>query len=767
VECGAPLGAACAECGFLNEPGDKFCGGCGHALAPAAPSVPAGNAPARHVARVASRVADEAPRARREPTEPERRQLTVMFCDLVGSTSLAASLDPEDLRDVIRLYQQVTRSAVTRFGGFVARYMGDGILVYFGYPRAHEDDAERAVRSALEVVSAVTGLDPPSLRATGNRLAVRVGIATGLVVVGDLIGEGASEESPVLGATPNMAARLQKVARPNQAVISPITRRLVEGLFDFEDRGAHELEGFSQPVQVSGVIRPRETASRFEAVHETGITPLVGREEEVLALERRWERAKRCEGQVVLLSGEAGIGKSRIVRAMRDHVKSEEHFVLAYQCSPLHANSALYPFIEQFKHVAGITPEDSAERRLDKLEHLIQRVVPELRERTPLYAALLSIPTGERYPPLQMTATQQRGQTFTALVSLLDAVAARTPVLAVIEDAHWVDPSSQEFVDLLVQEASTRRVLVMVCARPGYAPGWIGQAHVSVMTLNRLDRKNSTALMQRVVGEKGLPPEVIDQILAKTDGVPLFVEDLTRMVLDSGLLVEAPDRYELSGPLPALAIPATLHDALMARLDQLISVKRILQIGSTIGREFSFELLAAIADTDEQSLRDALEELVRCELLIRCGAHPSADYAFKHALEQDAAYESQLRSQREKLHARIASTLERRFPDVAETEPETLAHHYAAAGRAEAALPYWRRAAERAVEGAAHVEAAEHFQRGLAALEALPDDERRAEEEIVLLLPLAECLKTMGHGTEAAGALHRAAETARRHQLSA
>lgn len=688
-----------------------------------------------------------------------------MFCDLVGSTALAERLDPEELQDVIHLYQDATRSVLVRYGGFVARYVGDGILVYFGYPRAHEDDAERAVRAAIEVVTAVNRLAPPPLHARGDRLAVRIGIATGLVVVGDLIGEGASEQRTAVGETPNLAARLQTVASPNQVVISPVTRRLVQGLFEFEDLGVRELAGFSEPVEVSRVICAREARSRFEAVHEAGVTPLVGREEEVQALERRWERAKRSEGQVVLLSGEAGIGKSRIVRAIRDRVKGEDHFVLSYQCSPLHGNSALHPFIEQFRHVAGIASEDTPETRLDKLEALIRRCAPEAMDEVPLYAALLSIPTGTRYPPLEMTPSQQRMRTFNALVSLLDALAASTPVLAVIEDAHWVDPSSQEFVDLLVAETPSRRVLVIVCARPGYSPGWIGQAHVSVMTLNRLDRQHSETLVDRVVGAKGLPAEVIDQILAKTDGVPLFLEDLTRMVVDSDLLIEKSGRYELRGPLPSLAIPATLYDALMARLDRLMSTKHFLQIASTIGREFSVPLLAAVADTDEQTLRDALQELVRAELLVHGGAHPGSDYAFNHALEQDAAYESLLRSQREKLHARIATILEQRFPDVVETEPETLAHHYTAAGHPQSSFPYWRRAAERAFESAAHVEAVGHYRRGLEALETLPEDRHRAEEMIAMLLPLADCLDNLGRGADATETRRRAAEEVERHQL--
>ena len=537
------------------------------------------------------------------PLEAERRQLTVLFCDLVGSTELSARLDPEDLREVMRAYQAACADVVCGLEGYVGRFLGDGVLAYFGWPRAHEDDAERAVRAGLRLVRTVARLEPRA----GARLQARVGVATGHVVVGDLISEGVSDRDAVSGDTPNLAARLQTFAAPGSVVISASTRRLVGGLFELSDLGPQRLKGFPEPLRAWRVDGEGRAEGRFEARQTAGLTPLVGREGEIALLLHRWHQAQAGVGQVVLLSGEPGIGKSRLVRELRDRLGVEPHVRLTHQCSPYYQTSPLHPIVEHLERAAGFERDDPPEARLARLEALLARGTDKLEQAVPTIAALLGIPTGGRYPRIDLTPQRQKELTLEALLEQLVALAAQQPVLVVHEDVHWIDPTTQEFLSLALERTQLLPVLTIITFRPEFTPPWAGQPHVSEVALNRLGRHEGAAMVERLIGQKTLPNEVVAQIVAKTDGVPLFVEELTKAVLESGLLVDAGDHYELSEPLPPLAIPATLHDSLLARLDHLAPVKEIAQVGAAIGREFSHALLAAVADRPEPELRAALD----------------------------------------------------------------------------------------------------------------------------------------------------------------
>ena len=565
----------------------------------------------------------------------ERRQLTIMFCDLVGSTELSHRLDPEDLREVMRRYQDAVARAVTTYAGHVAKYLGDGVLAYFGWPQAHEDQAERAVRAALDAVAAVSGLQLGS----GVELRARAGIATGQVVIGDLVGEAGRDADAVSGETPNLAARLQGIAEPGQIAVGETTRRLIGDAFELEDLGARELKGFPEPVPAWRVVGERAVGSRFEAAHSDRLTTFVGREHEIGLLLNRWEQAKQGEGQVVLLSGEAGIGKSRISQALRERAAKDPHTRLRYQCSPYHDSTALYPFISQLERAAAFASNDTPEAKLDKLEALLSQATDAVDAAAPLFASLLSVAAGDRYPRLEMTPQQQKERTLEALLDQLLGLAAQQPVCLIFEDAHWVDPTSLEVLGQVIGRVQGVRVLVVITYRPEFSPPWRGYSHITSLALNRLGREQCAAIVGYVTGNKALPDEVLSQILAKTDGFPLFVEELTKTVLESGLLKDVGDSYELAGPLSSLAIPSTLQDSLMARLDRLAPVKDVAQLGAAIGREFSYSLLAAVSPLSDADLHNALDQLVESGLVQRRGAGIEATYIFKHALVRDVAYE--------------------------------------------------------------------------------------------------------------------------------
>jgi class 3 adenylate cyclase len=669
------------------------------------------------------------------PTSAERRQLTVMFCDLVGSTALSARLDPEDLRAVIGAYHRCCAEVIERAGGFVAKYMGDGVLAYFGYPRADEHDAERAVRAGLALSEAVAGLHT----AAGVPLQVRVGIATGLVVVGDLIGEGAAQEQAVVGETPNLAARLQALAEPGTVVIAPSTRRLTGGLFDYADLEAVEIKGLTAPVVAVRVLRESGAESRFEALRAAR-TPLVGRGEELALLERRWQLAKSGEGCVVLVSGEPGIGKSRLAETLVERAAGEPHTRLRLFCSPHHQDHALYPTIAQLERAAGFRREDTDAQRLDKLEAMLAQATNDLGEAAPLLAALLSVPMGERYPPLDLTPQKQKERTLRALVAQIEGLAARQPVLMLVEDAHWSDPTSLELYDLIIDRVPGLRVLLIVTFRPEFVPPWTGRPHVSLVALNRLAPRQRAEMIARITGGKALPREIAAQIIDRTDGVPLFVEELTKAVVESGMLAKMGDHYTTAAPVAPLAIPASLHASLLARLDRLAPVRGVAQIGAALGRQFSHELIGAVAAMTQVQLDDALAQLVGAELIYRRGTPPDAEYTFKHALVQDAAYSTLLRDRRRQLHARIAATLEDRFPEIVAAQPALLANHCEEAALAQKAVEYWLAAGRQAWGRSANAEAAALLRRGLALVPGLPDGAWRRKTELDLRLAFGQAL---------------------------
>jgi class 3 adenylate cyclase/tetratricopeptide (TPR) repeat protein len=670
-----------------------------------------------------------------ETSAAERRQLTVMFCDLVGSTALSARLDPEDLREIIAAYHRTIAEIIAATDGFISRYMGDGVLVYFGYPQAHEDDAERAVRAGLGAIDAIRRLDVKSVQ-----LQTRVGIATGLVIVGDVIGEGPAQEQSVVGETPNLAARLQALAEPDTVVIAAGTRRLVGNLFEYRDLGAVEIKGIAAPIPVWQVLRPSAVASRFEALHGSALTPLIGRDEEIDQILRRWARAKAGQGQVVLISGEPGIGKSRITAELERRLHAEPHLLVRYSCSPYHQDSALFPFIEQLGQASGFASDDPPAVRLEKLEVLLVRTAPP-DEDVAFFAELLSLPASERHALPNLSPQRKKKATLGALIRHLEGLAHEQPLIAVFEDAHWIDPTSRELLDLTVERVRSLPVLLVVTFRPEFQPPWVGQPQVTMLALNRLDRRDRTALVEQIAGGKRLPAEVVDQIADRTDGVPLFVEELTKSVLESGALREEADSYVLDRSLAPFAIPTTLQDSLMARLDRLASVRLVAQIGAAIGREFSYALLRAVSRLPENELNAALDRLVASELVFQRGMPPDAVYSFKHALVQDAAHGSLLRGARQQLHAQIAGALETQFPELMEGQPELFAQHYAEAGLFEKSVAYWGRAGRRSAARSAMAEAAAQFQKGLDQLALLPETPERWRRELEFWSGLGAALR--------------------------
>ncbi|MES0098243.1 AAA family ATPase [Mesorhizobium sp. M0019] len=675
----------------------------------------------------------------REPSA-ERRQLTVMFVDLVGSTALATRLDPEDLRETIGAYHRCVADTVTNFGGFVAKYMGDGVLVYFGYPQAHENAAEQAVRAGLALVNAVRRLPEP------EPLRVRIGIGTGQVIVGDLITAGEGQERGVVGETPNLAARLQALAEPGTVVIGPQTRQLVGDLFEYRDLGAVEVKGFPEPIHPYRVFRESAVESRFEALHGTTPTPLVGREEEVDLLQRHWHRAKSGEGRVVLLSGEPGIGKSRLTVTLQERIQNEPHTRLRYFCSPHRQDSALHPTIAQLERAAGLERDDPPERKLDKLAALLAAASP---EDGALLAELLSLPTEGRFPPLQLTPQRKKEKTFDALLRQLEDLARQGPVLMLFEDVHWIDPSSRELLDLVIERVPLLPVLLLLTFRPEFRPPWTGQAHVTVLVLNRLDRREGAALVQRVVGTGELPSDVVAEIIERTDGVPLFVEELTKAVLEGGNTRTVLSRAATT----ALNVPATLHASLMARLDRLGSaVMEVAQVGGVLGREFSHELLAAVAQRNAAELNGALDQLVGAGLVFCRGTRPLATYLFKHALVQDAAYGTLLRAKRQEIHKRVADVLEEKWTEITEAQPELLAHHLQEGGDWAGALDHWQKAGRAAVARAATREAVSHFTSAIDCSRRLGDVFGGSERMTRLHLAMANALmQAEGYHSERLG----------------
>jgi class 3 adenylate cyclase len=657
----------------------------------------------------------------------ERRQVTVMFSDLVGSTAMSARMDPEDLREVISAYQKSVAETVQRFGGFLAKYLGDGALIYFGYPQAHEDDAERAVRAGLELVAAVSDLK------THVSLQTRVGIATGLVVVGDLIGSGASQEQAIVGETPNLAARLQGIAEPSSVVIAESTRRLVGNLFELEDLGAQDLKGIAGPGRAWAALRPASVESRFEALHAIGLTALVGREEELQMLLRRWSQAKSAEGQVVLVSGEAGIGKSRLTAALMERLAGEPQTRLRYFCSPQHTDSAFYPIIGRMERAAGFTREDTPKDKLNKLDAMLARNATSAEDAS-LLAEMLSLPNDGRYPVLDLTSQQRRERTVDALTTQLMSLTRRHPVLMILEDAHWSDPSTLEMLGRTVKRIASLRVLFVVTFRPEFEPTWIGQSHVTTLVINRLTAREVDIMIDNLAGDQPVTASIRQDITERSDGIPLFVEEVTKAVLE----VEHPTASgQITNVPPAsYEVPATLQASLMARLDRLGATKEVAQIGAAIGREFSYALLAAVVPQSGAELQLALDRLVAAGLLFRQGAPPEVTYLFKHALVQDAAYGTLLREPKRALHARIAEVLESQFRDIADNHPELLAHHCTEARLIEKAAGLWGKAGQRSLGRSALIEAAAQLSRALDQIATLPSTTALRREQIELQVAL-------------------------------
>jgi class 3 adenylate cyclase/predicted ATPase len=687
---------------------------------------------------------------RTEPASAERRQITVMFVDLVGSTALSARLDPEDMRDIIGTYHRACAEEIAKADGFVAKYMGDGVLAYFGYPQAHEDDAERAVRAGLALVDAVCRLH------TSKPLQVRIGISTGLVVVGDLVGSGEAQERGIVGETPNLAARLQGIAEPNTVVIADSTRALVGNLFELEDLGSRDLKGIVGPVRAWVPLRETSVESRFEALHTTRLAALVGREEEFETLNRRWQRAKTGEGQVALLSGEAGIGKSRLTAELLDRLAAEPHTRLRYFCSPQHTDSALYPIIGQMQRAADLTHDDAPKARLDKLDAVLAQTSTSIQDAA-LFAEMLSLPNDGRYPALDLAPQLRRQRTLAALTTQLVTLASRQPVLMIFEDAHWIDPTSLEALGRTVDRIKTLPTLLIVTFRPEFDAPWVGQSHVTSLTLNRLGERDAAGIVARLVGGKALPSDVLAEIVERTDGIPLFVEEMTKAVLEAES-EGAARRTVGAAPLPAVAVPASLQASLMARLDRLGRAKEAAQIGAAIGREFSYALLAAVMRKPEAELASALDRLIAAGLLFRQGTPPHATYLFKHALVQDAAYSTLLRQPRRALHARIAETIEREFAEIAESQPELLARHCTEAGLMEKAAGLWGKAGQRSLARSALVEATAQLGRALDQIENLPGTAARRREQIKFQVALTNALMpTKGQAApETKAALDRA-----------
>ena len=678
---------------------------------------------------------DAAPPTRAAP-EAERRQLTLMFVDLVGSTELSQQLDPEDLREVMRRYQDAVTGVISRHDGYIAKYLGDGVLAYFGWPQAHEDQAERAVRAGLDAVRAVEEVP----RDAGGTLQVRVGIASGQVVIGDLVGDAATEVEAISGETPNLAARLQGVAAPGEVVVGADTRRLLANAFDIDELAPQSLRGFSEPVPAWRIVGERQSEDRFEAAHTGRLTHFIGRQHELGLLQERWQLARDGEGQAVLISGEAGIGKSRLLRVLHERIAADRPLRLNYQCAPHRANSAFFPIIQRLERACRFGDEDLPGDKLDKLEALLRRASGAPERVAPLMAALLSLDGTARYGELELSAQEQRQLTTQALVDQVLTLSRARPLLLALEDAHWIDPTSESLMAEIMAAIGNAAAMVVITHRPDFQPSWHGIQHLTSIAMNRLSREQGTEIV-RSVGGDAISDAAIDRIIQRADGVPLYVEELTKSVLEAGA--------GSSGQAAESQVPASLQASLAARLDHLGEAKDVAQIGSVIGRVFRHQLIEAVVDLPKTTLNQALDRIVSSELLFRRGEPPDAVYTFKHALVQDSAYASLLRGRRRELHARIAAVLTERFDGVAALEPELLAYHHTEAGDGETAVHYWLQAGRRAGERSAHLEAVAHLTKGIEILRSQPESSQRNRDELSMLTTLSPSLMaTRGFAAE-------------------
>jgi class 3 adenylate cyclase/tetratricopeptide (TPR) repeat protein len=708
------MGVPCRDCGFPNPRDASTCGSCGRNL----------GSPRRSGA--------------------ERRQITVFFADVVGSTTIAEELDPEDLRDLYGRYQTVCAEVIERYEGHLAQYLGDGVLAYFGYPAAHEDDAARAVRAALEILSQCRAIE-----VAGRTPQVRVGIHTGLVVIGD-VGAGARQEQLALGETPNIAARLQSEALPDTIVISDATRSLLAGQFELTELGARALKGLSRPVELFRVLGGSRAGTRFEMMKAArGLTPFVGRASELELVRKAWTEAGEGRGRALLLRGEAGMGKSRLLEAAGQIAQSLPHELFRAQCSPYQLNSPLNPVVEMLERRIGIEHEISPEDKLDRIEQFSSRGGAKDDEAAAALAGLLSIPTLDRYPGVDVPAAKRRSWMIGVLTDLLLRSVDGAPVLYLIEDLHWADPSTLDLLGEIVAHLANRPILLVCTGRPETAAPWLSSANCHIVPVTALPRESTRELVARVAGLKSLPLTVIEELVTRTGGTPLFVEAVTRTVLEAGVLRESDDRYELTGPLPPGLIPATVQDSLMARIDLLGADRPVAQAAAAIGRECSFELIQAVLEMPTDELARAIKHLVNLELVFETGLPPDSTYTFRHALIQDAAYESLLRKTRQEFHGKIAEVLVHRFPAMAETKPELLARHFEGAGRTAEAIVSWMKAGQRAGQSSAVRECVAHLRKAISLLEALPEeDPDRLRMEMDAQLAISQALMTtIGWGT--------------------
>lgn len=769
IECGAPARRQCPACQAEVVAAAKFCHECGTRLADAVQQVAtsvqekrAEAAPSRVMPAPAAmnRGIDEEIRALtqnmtgsttgKEESLAERRQLTVIFSDLASFTQLSQELDPEDLNTVVHAYYEVCRAVCQRYEGHIANYLGDGVLMMFGYPRAHEDDAHRAVRTGLAIIEGMAALNERLHDEMNLRLHVRVGIHTGLMIVGD--DRAGDWQKMALGETLNIAARVQAVAQLDSVVVSTMTRQIVEGFFATRSIGKHTLKGVSQPMEIFHVTHESTARGRLEAAGRATLTPLTGRDAEVAELLAEWEKAVTGQGRAILLSGEGGIGKSRLVHMLKEHVASlPDAWMTPCQCSPYHQNTSMYPFIDLIERVVlKFDRHDSIRDRLNKLEGMIVQYGFNPAESLPVFGAFHSLPPEAGYVPSVLEPAQQRRHYMDAMRRILDERSLKQPLLFVVEDLHWVDPTTLETLKELLLTVENHRMLALFTARPDFVAPWVdAQPNLRQMELRRLDPAQTRVICLRVARGKKLPEEVVEQIIERADGVPLFAEELTKMIIGSGMLEEHHDSYELFGPLPALAIPATLQDSLMARLDRLSTVKEIAQIAAVIGREFSHELIRYVFPLEEALLRHSLGQLIDAEIIYVAEGAGEGHYSFKHALVQEAAYQSLVKSRRQHYHRLIAHALEEHFAERVAVEPEMLAHHYTEANLGWQAIPYLQKAGEKAAGRSAHTEAITHYTRALELVRTLRDSTQRWQLEIALLIGNGASLTaTRGYGVK-------------------
>jgi class 3 adenylate cyclase/predicted ATPase len=744
--CGESLRVVtCPACGFVNRGAECFCGGCGRAINTAPSQTPAERQPFDASSSSSPGEPWNAPGA----LGAERRQLTALFCDLVESTALSERLDPEELRDLLHHYHEALAEIIHRFDGYIQSYSGDGLLVYFGYPRAHEDDPQRALRAGLEISAAMPALSERlrhiNTRITESPLRIRIGVHTGPVVISEMT-RGATRDPTAVGKTLNVAARIQALAPAGGVAISAETHNLARGYFICESLGLHQLKGISAPLEIYRVVREAAVHNRFEVQAKAGLRGIIGREAELAMLKEAWEAANQGSARILLLSGDGGIGKSRLATEFKHQVMTGKVTCIEFRCSAYHQNSPYHPVIEHLGRLMGFHNDDPVPKRFEKLVNTLRKSTLPLEEAVPLFASLLSIPDAPGYPALDLTPQRQRQRTHELLLQWFLQEAKQAPLLSIWEDLHWADPSTLELLNLVIAQAQQTRLMVIATARPEFSARWEEHPGCAHLVLDRLPHEQVKRLATQLTGGRELPDPVLEQIISKTDGVPLFVEELVRMLLESSLLRESGDSYVLAGPLPPLAIPSTLQDSLMARLDRLSAEKEVVRLGAVLGREFSYELIRAVWPLDTEGLARGLNAVVGAGLLRQTGTFPDVRYTFGHALIQDAAYESLLKSRRQQLHQQVAEVMERNFATIAEGQPELLAHHYAAAGKPTKSIGYWLRAAEKSARRSANKEAVSQIARGLELLPLLPDDAERARLELRLQLTLgAPMVATKGY----------------------